>query len=112
MTATIETGEAEPAPGRRLRRELSSTQRIGSRAMGREAAIGTVEKGKIADLIVCGTDPTKDVANLRRLEAVVRGGAFHSLAELHAAASAGVVRTAPTGSSDAGARTSLVGAKE
>ena len=54
----------------------------GSRAMGAEKETGTLAKGKSADLIVVEADPTKDVANLRRLRAVMRAGVWHSQPDL------------------------------
>ena len=46
--------------------------------MGIEDRSGTIESGKVADLLVLAGDPTEDVANFRRLDAVVRGGRFHA----------------------------------
>ena len=60
--------------------------------MGREKDIGTVEKGKWADLLVVDADPTTTVASLRRLHAVVRGGVLRSLDELKAVAAAPAVK--------------------
>ena len=59
----------------------------GARAMGREKDFGTVEKGKLADLLVVAADPTADVANLRKVRHVIRGGVMRSVAELSALAS-------------------------
>jgi len=53
--------------------------------MGREKEIGTIAPGKLADLAIVGADPTKDVANLRRLRWVVRGGVARSSEDLRAA---------------------------
>ena len=36
--------------------------------------LGTVEVGKIADLIVGGADPLEDISNLRRLQMVFKDG--------------------------------------
>jgi imidazolonepropionase-like amidohydrolase len=65
---------------------LVAATRGGAAAMGRAAEIGTVEKGKLADLVVVAADPTADIANLRQLRYVVRGGVVRSIAELHALA--------------------------
>jgi imidazolonepropionase-like amidohydrolase len=64
---------------------IVAATRNGARAMGREAAFGTIEKGKLADLALVAADPTRDIAGLRRLSWVVRGGVARSLAELKAA---------------------------
>jgi imidazolonepropionase-like amidohydrolase len=53
--------------------------------MGREAEFGTIEGGKLADLVIVAADPTRDIAGLRRVAWVVRGGVARSLAELKAA---------------------------
>jgi imidazolonepropionase-like amidohydrolase len=56
----------------------------GARAMKMEDEIGTVEKGKVADLLLLTADPTADISNLRHLHAVIRGGELRPLAELRA----------------------------
>jgi imidazolonepropionase-like amidohydrolase len=53
-----------------------------SRAMGIDAATGTIEIGKAADLLLLGADPTKDVANFRALRFVMRGGELRDVAYL------------------------------
>lgn len=53
---------------------IVSATRNGARAAGRLADLGTVEKGKIADLILLGADPLADIRNIRRLERVFAGG--------------------------------------
>lgn len=63
---------------------LVAATRGGSQAMGREQEFGTIAPGKDADLLIVGADPTRDVANLRRVRWVVRGGVVRSLAELKA----------------------------
>jgi imidazolonepropionase-like amidohydrolase len=47
-----------------------------------------VEKGKAADLLLVAGDPTADVANLRKVRYVVRGGAVRSIEELKATVAA------------------------
>ena len=48
----------------------------------REATMGTVEPGKNADLVLLEADPTKAVANLHRVWAVVRAGRYLTRADL------------------------------
>lgn len=67
---------------------LVASTRGGSLAMRREKEIGTIERGKIADLLVVAADPTKDIANLRKLKSVVRGGMLRTVEELSAAIAA------------------------
>jgi imidazolonepropionase-like amidohydrolase len=45
-----------------------------ARVMGREKELGTLEVGKLADLLVLDADPLADVVNLRRIHSVVKGG--------------------------------------
>lgn len=59
---------------------------VGSRAMGREKDLGTLEKGKSADLVLVGADPTADIRNMRRVHYVVRSGVVRSIEELSAVA--------------------------
>lgn len=56
--------------------------RNGARAMDRLDDFGTLETGKLADLIVLAADPSLDVANFRRIEQVMRAGVMHSISEL------------------------------
>lgn len=53
---------------------LVAATRIGARAMGREAELGTIAEGKLADLVLVDADPTTDIANLRRVRWVMKGG--------------------------------------
>lgn len=67
---------------------LVAATRGGAAAMGR-ADLGTVEAGKAADLLLVSGDPSRDVANLRRIAYVVRGGEVRPLAELRVRAASG-----------------------
>jgi imidazolonepropionase-like amidohydrolase len=78
--------EAMQRAGLSPREVLMAATRGGAAAMGRDKELGTVERGKLADLLVVAADPQADVANLRRLRWVVRGGVLRSTAELHALA--------------------------
>ena len=80
--------EAMQAAGLTPIQVLVASTRGGALAMGREKDFGTVEKGKAADLLVVGADPTADIANLRKVRHVVRGGVVRSMAELSALATA------------------------
>jgi len=68
---------------------LEASTRVASAALGLEKRIGTLEKGKAADLLVVAADPTADIANLRKLRAVMRGGVLRSEEELKAVAAGG-----------------------
>jgi imidazolonepropionase-like amidohydrolase len=79
--------EAMQAAGLTPMQVLVAATRGGALAMGRDKEIGTVEKGKLADLLVLEADPTADVTNLRKVAWVVRGGVTRPVAELSALAS-------------------------
>jgi len=81
--------EAMQAAGLTSMQVIVASTRGGARAMGVEKETGTVEKGKSADLLLVAGDPTKDVANLRKVRYVVRGGVVRSIEELKAAVEAG-----------------------
>jgi imidazolonepropionase-like amidohydrolase len=50
--------------------------------MGRLADMGTVEKGKLADLVLLDANPLDDIANTRRIRAVVLAGRYYDRADL------------------------------
>lgn len=60
---------------------LVASTRNGARAMGRDD-IGTLERGKLADLVVLDANPLTDIANVRRISLVVRGGKVWTRREL------------------------------
>ncbi len=53
---------------------LAAATRIGADILGMGDKLGTIESGKIADVILLGKDPRQDLANLRDLRYVVAGG--------------------------------------
>jgi imidazolonepropionase-like amidohydrolase len=77
--------EAMQAAGLTPMQVIVASTRNGADAMGRLADLGTVERGKLADMLVLGANPTDNVAAFRALRAVVRGGAVHDAAELRVA---------------------------
>ena len=79
--------EAMQAAGLSPMQVIVASTRGASLAMGVEKETGTIEKNKAADLIVVEADPTKDVANLRRLKGVMRAGVWHPQADLRSPAS-------------------------
>jgi imidazolonepropionase-like amidohydrolase len=53
---------------------LIAATRNGAAAYGLENQLGTVEPGKLADLLVLDADPLEDVANLRKIRYVIKDG--------------------------------------
>ena len=53
---------------------LQAATRSPAMYLERAQDLGTVEKGKIADLVLLDADPTLDIRNTRRIAAVVAGG--------------------------------------
>jgi imidazolonepropionase-like amidohydrolase len=75
--------EAMQAAGLTPMQVLVASTSVAARAMGRDD-VGTVAKGKRADFLLVGADPLLDASNLRKVNAVVRGGVLRSQAELRA----------------------------
>jgi imidazolonepropionase-like amidohydrolase len=74
--------EAMQAAGLSPMEVLVASTRGGALAMGMLEEIGTIEPGKVADLLVLDADPTADIANFRKIRFVVRGGVVRGVEEL------------------------------
>lgn len=46
----------------------------GARYLGKEDTMGTVERGKLADLVLLDADPTVDIDNAKRINLVIKNG--------------------------------------
>lgn len=53
---------------------ITAATRNGAAAAGMAKELGTIERGKIADLILLEADPTADIRNIRRLATVIARG--------------------------------------
>jgi imidazolonepropionase-like amidohydrolase len=53
-----------------------------ARFFGREDQIGTVEKGKLADLVLLSANPLEDIANTQKIAGVILNGRYLYRAEL------------------------------
>jgi hypothetical protein len=92
MMAGSDSGGGFMAPGFALHHEfdllaqaglsplaiLQMTTLNGAKFLGREATMGSVAEGKNADLVLLDANPIASVANLHRINAVVRSGAYYS----------------------------------
>jgi imidazolonepropionase-like amidohydrolase len=59
----------------------------GAEYLGQSARIGTIAKGKQADLVVVAGDPSKNISDIRNVDLVFRKGVGYSSARLFAAVS-------------------------
>jgi imidazolonepropionase-like amidohydrolase len=78
--------EAMQASGMTPMQVIVASTATASRAMGLDKQVGTIEKGKDADLVVTAADPSLDVANFRKIRYVVRSGVVRNMTDLHALA--------------------------
>jgi imidazolonepropionase-like amidohydrolase len=53
---------------------LISATRIGALAIGIESTTGTIQKGKIADLVLLSANPAEDIDNIEKVELVIKNG--------------------------------------
>ncbi|HLE85985.1 MAG TPA: amidohydrolase family protein [Thermoanaerobaculia bacterium] len=52
---------------------------------GRAETLGSIEPGKLADLIVVAGDPAQDISDIRKVELTIKGGTLYESAELYQA---------------------------
>jgi imidazolonepropionase-like amidohydrolase len=92
----IVAGTDQTVPGYSLHREIELYAQAGftpmeaiqaativpARAMGVDKELGTVEKGKRADLILIRGDPLADIHNTRKVEYVITNGVMYATAPL------------------------------
>jgi imidazolonepropionase-like amidohydrolase len=91
MTISSDSGNAGTFHGLSCRRELElmgqagiapldilqAATRRAAEKFGRAADLGTIQPGKLADLVLLSADPLTDIANVGEVELVVRGGEPH-----------------------------------
>ena len=61
---------------------IVASTRNGAMAMGRLTDFGTVEAGKVADLVIVEGDPLEDIANAHRVRRVIANGRVFEMSEL------------------------------
>ena len=96
----IVPGTDEGIPGFSLYREIElyvkagmtpmdairSATAVSARAMRMDEKVGTLEAGKLADLLVLDANPLEDISNIRRVRLVMKGGLLYDSAALWRAA--------------------------
>jgi uncharacterized protein (TIGR02246 family) len=63
---------------------ITAATRNGARTLGREGSLGTIEPGKIANLVVLREDPSRDIRALRTVETVIKRGRRFARADYEA----------------------------
>jgi imidazolonepropionase-like amidohydrolase len=53
---------------------IVAATKTGSEVLDIASRLGTIEKGKVADLVVVDGDPVKDIKNLRNVRIVIQAG--------------------------------------
>ena len=64
------------AAGLRPMDVIVAATRNAAGVMGREAEVGTLQKGKLADLVILDADPLADIKNTRKIFKVMKNGEF------------------------------------
>lgn len=67
----VEAGILTPAEA------LTAATLHGALAIGVADQVGTIQEGRIADLVILSEDPTRDIAALRHVVAVIKAGRVH-----------------------------------
>ncbi len=98
LLAGTDTGDPYTIPGATLHDELEQLVAAGlsphqalaaatiapARFLGWDEAMGTIEAGKLADLVLLDADPLVDIRNTRKIAAVFSRGKYHSRRDLDA----------------------------
>jgi imidazolonepropionase-like amidohydrolase len=68
ITALVKQAHMDPA------RAVQSATMVNAQVLGWQDQIGSIEKGKYADLVAVSGDPVADIAELQRVKFVMKGG--------------------------------------
>ncbi|MFQ5790704.1 MAG: amidohydrolase family protein [Acidobacteriota bacterium] len=61
---------------------IRSATQVAAQALGAGKELGTIEVGKLADMVILGADPLEDIRNLRRAEQIILNGRLASVEQL------------------------------
>ena len=61
---------------------LTAATRNNARSLGQSAQLGSIEAGKLADLVILDADPLADIRNTRKIYRVIRAGCLTDPVEL------------------------------
>jgi imidazolonepropionase-like amidohydrolase len=50
--------------------------------LGKERELGSIEEGKLADMVLLAADPLADIRNAERIDMVIKGGRVIDLSKL------------------------------
>lgn len=75
---------------------ITAATRNGARALGLDATHGTIEAGKMANLVVLADDPSREIKRLRTVLTVIKRGKLYPRASYKPAGKAGVAAPEPT----------------
>jgi len=64
---------------------LSMATYQAAKLMKRDNELGSIASGKLADLVLVKGDPTANIGDVRKVDLVVKGGAYYRPAELYPA---------------------------
>jgi imidazolonepropionase-like amidohydrolase len=70
----VELGLMVKRAGMTVADAIRSAALIGARTIGRDKDMGTIEVGKLANLVVLDRDPLKDISNIRTIYITVKNG--------------------------------------
>jgi imidazolonepropionase-like amidohydrolase len=56
---------------------LVAATRTGAEVIGVQDALGTIEPGKLADLLILSADPLANIGNVRQIETIIQAGVVH-----------------------------------
>jgi imidazolonepropionase-like amidohydrolase len=56
---------------------LVAATRTGAEVIGVQDTLGTVEAGKLADLLILSADPLANIGNVRQIETIIQGGVVY-----------------------------------